>query len=166
MLRKVSISWYKQRSGSYALKGITITEDDHSYDSSTTFRDADAEWVTTSLNAEADVEVARTRGQEWNKDGYPEWAERKREASLVEANTPLALERANATLIRHFLSEIIKTTNNNVDTEEGKLKLQKLIQDANTLLRTTSSGTYYTVDEALAMLSKPENKPRATKSRT
>ena len=46
MTRKISVSWFKQRSGWYALKGISILEDNHAYDSASTFREEDAKWVT------------------------------------------------------------------------------------------------------------------------
>lgn len=157
MLRKVSISWIKQRSGSYALKGITISEDDHAYDSSITFRDEDAEWVTTTLNAEAHVEVARAREDERDTARHPKWAGNKGETSIVEEVPAIAAERAGATLLRHFLKEMMDASN--AGSAEGNAKLLTLARNAGAILRTTDCGTYYSVDEAIAILTKGKQKP-------
>jgi len=166
MLRKVSINWYKQRSGSFALKGITITEDNRSYDSSTTFRDEDAEWVTASLGAEPNVELTRTRDGEFTMDGYPRWAENKRDAAVVDIE-PIALERANATLMRYFLTQIIETTRASSATgsytDEDRIQFLKLIHDSDALLHSTDCGTHYSVEDALDILTRSRKKPYATK---
>lgn len=157
MLRKVSIAWYKQRSGNFALKGITINEDNRSYDSNATFRDEDAEWLTGVLKAQPDVEVVQVMGNGWNT-GYPSWASNKGETSTVEEVTPIATERANTVLLRHFLSHMLEASGDT--SEDGVARFRKLVHDASSFLRSTDCGTYYTVDEAIALLTKKDKKPK------
>jgi len=159
MLRKVSIGWLKQRSGSFALKGITISEGDYAFDSSNSFREQDAEWLTTTLNAQADVEFSGRKEHVQASEGYPKWASRSVQASSADAIAPISLERANATLLRHLLSEIVAASGGELDAA----RLEKLARDADTLLRSTDCGTYYSLDDALSILTKFDKKPRAGK---
>src|SRR4028119_107001 len=108
MLRRVRISWFKQRSGSYALKGITIEEGERAYDSSVSFREQDAEWVTRTLQAQADVEVSGKKEFSQSNEDYPEWALNRGVVTEVEVVSPLERERANASVLRHLLREIMK----------------------------------------------------------
>lgn len=158
MLRKVSIGWLKQKSGSFALKGITISEDNQSFDSSNTFREQDAEWLTTALNAQADVEFSGRREYSQTSEDYPKWAAMSRQGSGSDEVAPMALERANAALLRHLLSELAAAS-----SEEDTAKVQKLVRDADILLRSTDCGTYYSLDEALAVLTRSAKKPRPSK---
>src|SRR5437660_10855389 len=107
MLRKISIGWLRQRSGSYALKGIRISEADRAYDSGSTFREEDAQWLTSILGAEADVELSSTNRGERTTDGYPDWALKSRRESTTDAVPSLDLERAGATVLRHTLSRLV-----------------------------------------------------------
>src|SRR5690242_15003706 len=108
MARKISIGWFKQRSGSYALKGITITEDNRAYDSMGTFRDEDARWLTKVLGAEADVELSGNKAGERTPEGYPEWALKTRLENSSDSAPSLDSERAGATFLRHFLSRMVE----------------------------------------------------------
>src|SRR5438105_15215583 len=120
MVRKISIAWFKQRSGSYALKGITIREDNRAYDSMSTFRDEDARWLTKVLGAEADVELAGNKVGERTPDDSPEWALHMGQESTSDVVPPLEWERAGATLLRHFLSQFIEAC----DFENGSRGFQ------------------------------------------
>ena len=157
MLRKVSVSWFKQRSGKYALKGITIEEGDRAYDSSVSFREEDANWVTTTLNAEAHIEVSGQKEFAQRGADYPEWARNKGLVTEVEAVSPLERERANATVLRHLLREIMRLSGS--DAVEDQVQLQKLFAQANAVLQSTAAPTDYTLDEALAILTTREAKP-------
>ena len=151
--RKVSIGWFRQRSGRYALKGITIRELDRSYDSTSTFRDEDARWLTRVLGAEADVELSGTGMGERLLDGAPEWAIHMGQGTNGTNSDfvqPLDRERAGATLLRHFLGRIIQAC----DTENGGAACQDLANEARTALLSTDAGTFYTLDEALTILNR------------
>ena len=156
--RKVSIAWFRQRSGRYALKGITIRELDRAYDSMSTFRDEDARWLTKVLGAEADVELSGTGMGERLLDGAPEWAVRMGQEANVPSSDfvqPLDLERAGATLLRHFLGRIIQSC----DTENSRTACQELASEARTALLSTDAGTFYTLDEARTILNRQGQRP-------
>ena len=161
--RKVSIGWFKQRSGKYALKGITIRELDRAYDSASTFRDEDARWLTKVLGAEADVEIFGNGLGERLLDASPEWSLRMGQATNVPNSDfvqPLDLERAGATLLRHFLSRMVEVC----DTENGRTGCQELANEARAALLSTDAGTFYTLDEARTILNRRGQKPgRITK---
>jgi hypothetical protein len=157
MLRRVRISWFKQRSGSYALKGITVEEGERAYDSSVSFREQDAEWVTRTLQAQADVEVSGKKEFSQSSEDYPEWALNRGLVTEVETVTPIERERANATVLRHLLREIMKQVSG--DTEGDPAQLQKLIAQANAVLQTTATSTDYSLEEALAILTARDTKP-------
>jgi hypothetical protein len=158
MHRKVSIAWFRQRSGSYALKGITIRELDRAYDSMSTFRDEDARWLTKVLGAEADVELFGNRMGERLLDASPEWALHMGQgtnATNRDFVQPLDRERAGATLLRHFLGRIIQAC----ETENGGTAGQDLANEARAALLSTDAGTFYTVDEALTILNRQSQRP-------
>ncbi|MDQ5825596.1 MAG: hypothetical protein M3441_15495 [Chloroflexota bacterium] len=157
MLRRVRISWFKQRSGSYALKGITIEEGERAYDSSVSFREQDAEWVTRTLQAQADVEVSGKKEFSQSNEDYPEWALNRGVVTEVEAVSPLERERANASVLRHLLREIMKQVGGNGEGDPAHL--QKLMAQANAVLQTTATSTDYSLEEALAILTARDTKP-------
>ena len=157
MLRRVRISWFKQRSGSYALKGITVEEGERAYDSSINFREQDAEWVTSTLQAQADVELSGKKEFSQSSEGYPEWAMNRGLVTEVEAVTPIERERANASVLRHLLREIMKQVSG--DGESDPAQLQKLLTQANAVLQTTATSTDYSLEEALAILTARDTKP-------
>jgi hypothetical protein len=157
MLRRVTISWFKQRSGSYALKGITVEEGERAYDSSVNFREQDAEWVTRTLQAQADVELSGKKEFSQNSEGYPEWALSRGLVTEVEVVSPIERERANASVLRHLLREIMKVVGS--DTEDDRVQLQKLINQANGVLQSTASPTDYSLEEALSILTMRDTKP-------
>lgn len=159
MTRKISIGWFMQRSGRYALKGVTINEDNRSYDSTSTFRDEDARWLTRMLGAEADVELASNKAGERTPEGYPEWAIKTGQETNVDVGSPLDWERASATLLRHFLVRVVEAC----ATENGSAELQKLTEDANAALLATDAGTFYTLDEARTIIDRRGQKPGKTK---
>jgi hypothetical protein len=154
MPRKISIAWFKQRSGSYALKGITIREDNRAYDSMSTFRDEDARWLTMVLGAEADVVLSGNKRDERTPDGYPEWALKTRQEANGEA-AALDSERAGAAVLRYFLCRMIEAC----DARNVSNGLQHLTDEANAALLATDTGTYYTLDEARTILARGGQKP-------
>jgi hypothetical protein len=165
MLREISIGWFRQRSGSYALKGITISENDRGYDSMSTFRDEDARWLTKVLGARADVELSGNKLGERTPDGYPEWALRMGQETdnYVIAAAALDWERASATLLRHLLSQIVEAC----DTENCSNRFQHLANEASAVLLATDAGTHYTLVEAHTILDRLDRrgqKPVRTKS--
>lgn len=165
MLRKVSISWFKQKSGLYALKGITIEEGERAYDSSTSFREEDANWVTTTLNAEAHVELSGQKEFAQRGEDYPDWSRNKGQITEIDAISPIERERANAAVLRHLLREIMRLTGS--DTDEDRVQVQKLFNQANAVLQSTAAATDYSLDEALAILTTRDTKPAAnSKART
>jgi hypothetical protein len=160
MLRKISVGWFKQRSGSYALKGITISEDNRAYDSMSTFRDEDARWLTMVLGAEADVELSSNKAGERTPDGYPEWALKTRQENNSDPVAALDWERAGATLLRHFLSRMVE----GYDTKNGSNEFYYLASEANAALLATDAGTHYTLDEAHTILDRRIQKLEKAKS--
>jgi hypothetical protein len=161
MLRKISIGWLSQRSGAYALKGIRISEADRSYDSSSTFREEDAKWLTNILGAEADVELSGNSRSERNTDGYPEWALNSRRETSSDAVPSLDLERAGATVLRHTLSRLVEAC----QSKNGDNGFRFVIDEANAALAATDAGTFYTVDEARTVLGKRSQGAGKTKSK-
>ena len=155
MARKISIGWFKQKSGKYALKGITIFEDDHAYDCMSTFRDEDAKWLTRVLGADADVELSSNKAGERTPEGFPEWALKTGQENNTSLIPPLDLERASATILRHFLSQIVEAHN----SKGSNGSLQPLLEEANAALLATDAGTYYTLLEANTILQKRDQKP-------
>jgi hypothetical protein len=158
MPRKISIGWFRQKSGRYALKGVTIVENDRAYDSTSTFRDEDARWLTDVLGAEADVELASNTAGERAPEGYPEWARSTGFEPNGEVISPLVWERASATVLRHFLGQMIAT----YQTENGRSGFQKLRNEANAALLATDAGTYYTLEQACAILGRRSPKTAIT----
>jgi len=158
MTRKVSIGWFRQRSGRYALKGITISENDRAYDSASTFREEDARWLTRVLGAEADVELAGGKLGERTADGYPEWALRVGQESSTDSVPPLDCERAGATLLRHYFTRLIEAH----DKGNGSGGFQELANEANAALLATDAGTHYTLVEALTVLDRRGQKAGRT----
>ena len=154
MVRKISIAWFKQRSGSYALKGITIREDNRAYDSMSTFRDEDARWLTKVLGAEADVELSGNKAGERTPEGYPEWALKTTQRTTSDEIAALDWERASATLLRHFLGQIVEACDASNDNDE----LRHLTDEAKAALLATDAGTYYTPDEARTILERRSQK--------
>ncbi len=160
MPRKISIGWFKQRSGSYALKGITINEDNRAYDSTSTFRDEDARWLTKMLGATADIELSGNKAGERTPEGYPEWALKTGQEANSDPVPALDWERASATLLRHFLSRLVESSG----TRNGSDGFQHLIDEANAALLSTDAGTHYTLDEARTILERRAQKPGKAKS--
>ena len=74
MPKTVSIGWLKQKSGNFALKGITICEGERAYDSMCTFRDEDARWLTRMLGAQPNVELSGSGMAQRSSGDYPAWA--------------------------------------------------------------------------------------------
>jgi hypothetical protein len=163
MPRKVSIGWFRQNSGRYALKGITIHEQDRAYDSTSTFRDEDARWLTKVLGAEADVEFSGNGRGERIPEVTPEWAVHVGQATNVPYSDfvqPLDWERAGAALLRHFLGRMVEAC----DIENGGAGCQELANEARAALLATDAGTFYTLNEARTMLDRRGQKPGRTKS--
>ena len=107
MYRKISIGWFKQKSGAYALKGITIREGDHAYDSTSTFRDEDAKWLTGMLGAQPDVELSTNNRGLRSPDDYPAWALKTGEEPESNGVPALDWERAKTTLLRDVLGSVL-----------------------------------------------------------
>jgi hypothetical protein len=149
MPKTVSIAWCKQKSGWYALKGITIHEGDQAYDSMSRFRDEDAKWLTEALGAEASIESLDNRlglglgVRERIPQDYPEWAHNAPQEPNSHSSV-LGRERAGATLLRHALNEIIEAYGPNSSNPLQR----KLVSEANAALLGTDAGTYYTPGEA------------------
>lgn len=147
MVRKVSISWLKQRSGSYALKGIRISEDNRAYDSMSTFREEDAEWLTNLLGAGADIEVSGNNRSERSSSDSPEWALKVKQDSSSNAVPLLDCERAGATILRLYLSRMVEAC----ATTSGT-RMQHLANEVNAALLAINAGKHYTPDEARTIL--------------
>lgn len=162
-LRPVTISWLKQRSGNYALKGIKITEGERAYDSSTAFREEDAAWLTSMLGADPDVEVSAAGSSTVPRDSAPEWA---RAVAANQRGTervaPLELERARTTMLRQFLASLIAACSPDA---EVKLDPSALAESAARVLQDTDTGTHYTLAEASAILNGQRPKVPTAKSR-
>src|SRR6478672_5422624 len=133
MSRKISIGWFKQRSGAFALKGITVREGDRAYDSTSTFRDEDAKWLTGMLGAQPDVELSTNNAGLRTPDDYPEWALKTGEDPDSNGVPALDWERAKTALLRHVLGRMVEAC----DTQNGLLNdaqfivtLQKLTREA------------------------------------
>src|SRR5438128_2401821 len=137
MFRKISIGWLKQRSGSYALKGIKIREDNRTYDSTSTFREEDARWLTNVLGAEADVELSSNNRTERNPEGYPEWALKTRQENNSYAVPSLDWDRAGATILRHALSRLVEAC----ETKDSSNGFRHLTNEANAAMLATDAGT-------------------------
>src|SRR6476659_7915676 len=106
MPKTVSISWLKQKSGSYALKGIRIYKDARAYDSTGTFRDEDARWLTKMLAAQPHVELSGSGMAQRSSDDYPGWAlDMEGQGAEDLGFLPLDWERAGATFLRHALDQ-------------------------------------------------------------
>jgi hypothetical protein len=162
MPKTVSISWLKQKSGNYALKGIRIYEDARAYDSMNTFRDEDAKWLTKMLGAQPQVEVSGDiRGQQ-TSDDFPEWALHTAGQGPNSDDFPtLDWERASATLLRHFIGKLIEAYA--ADNDSASTRFQNVAEEANAALLATDAGTYYTLDEAHTVLDRP--RPKSAKTR-
>lgn len=144
MSKTVSISWLKQRSGNFALKGITIHEGARAYDSMGTFRDEDANWLTTMLGADPRVELSGSGTGQRSSEDYPGWALEMEEQGADSANDlPLDKERAGATILRHVLSRIIEPCS--VDNATPRFKA--LVEEARSALAATDAGMFYTPGE-------------------
>lgn len=158
----VTVSWLKQRSGNYALKGIRITEDQMSFDSSTSFREEDAVWVTSMLGARADVEAL---GASSSTPMLENTLLSARDVGLAQNNqtiVPLELERANATLLRHFLDQLIAACDPEAD---ATLDCKSIAESASKALQATDVGTHYTLREAHAILDTHPRKASTPKGR-
>jgi hypothetical protein len=161
MSRKVSIGWFRQRSGRYALKGITIQEGDQAYDSMNTFREEDARWLTKVLGAEADVELAGSKGEGRTTEGFPEWAITNGQAAVNDEAHPLEWERASATLLREQLAHMVHA----IDSHNVGNGFRRLSDEANAVLLATDAGTHYTPAEARTILERREQNPKRTKGK-
>jgi|SRR5436190_5744591 len=162
MSRKISIGWFKQRSGSYALKGITVREGDQAYDSTNTFRDEDAKWLTGMLGAQADVELATNNVGFRTPDDYPAWALKTGEVPDSNGVPALDWERAKTTVLRHVLAQMVAvcdTDNGLLDDAQFIVTLQKLTREANSVLLATDAGPYYTLEEARIIIERRNQKP-------
>jgi hypothetical protein len=159
MTRKVSIAWFRQNSGSYALKGITVREDERSYDSTHTFRDQDARWLTKVLGADADVELSGNISGDRTSTDYPDWAARTGQAPDNDDVLPLEAERAGAALLRDLLTQMLKACD--IYKSNG---LKQLTEEATAVLLTTEAGTHYNAIEARTILERRGKK--AAKSRS
>jgi hypothetical protein len=159
MSKKISIGWFRQRSGRYALKGITVSEDNNAYDAMGTFREEDAKWLTRALDAHPDVELSGSRLGERIAGDYPEWANSSQPQLHADGTPPLDWERASATLLRHYLAQMIQLC----DTDNGSIAPRKLTAEASALLLATDAGTYYNLEEARAIVGRRAKKPVAGK---
>jgi hypothetical protein len=153
MPKTVSISWLKQRSGSYALKGITIYKDVRVYDSTATFRDEDARWVTKMLGAQPRIELSGIGMSQRSSDDYPGWALEMEERETDGVGSPaLDRERAGATILRHSLDQLVERH----ITDNGDTLCNELVEGAKSALLVTNAGTYYTLEEAHSVLDRHE----------
>jgi hypothetical protein len=160
MPKTVSISWLRQKSGKYALKGITILEDARAYDSMGTFREEDAQWLTKMLGAQPDVEFSGDIRGRQPSDGYPGWAVHTAGQGSDNDDFPkLDWERAGATLLRHFLGRLIEEST----ADNDSTRFPNVVEEANAALLATDAGTYYSLDEAHTVLDRPRLKPAKTK---
>ena len=156
MTKTITISWLKQKSGNYALKGITISEDGRAYDSMSTFREADARWLTKMLGAQPRVELAGSGSGQRSSDDYPAWAlDMEEHGADTGCLLPLDQERAGATLLRHVLAQLVVAGS----TEHASMRFKELAEVASTALQATDAGTYYLLDEARAVLNRRGKKP-------
>ena len=151
MSKTITISWLKLNSGSYALKGIRVFENNHAYDSTTTFREEDAKWLTDALGARSDVEISGAGLSGQIGEGYPEWARHTHQEPGTEAVPPLDWERASTALLRHVLGQLVRACENDL----SGTNLQQLTKEANAALLATEAGTHYTIHEARSILEKP-----------
>jgi hypothetical protein len=160
MPKTVSFSWLKQKSGNYALKGITIFEDARAYDSMGSFRDEDAQWLTKMLGAQPDVEVSGDiRGRQISDD-YPEWAAHTtRQGSDNDDFPRLDRERAGATLLRHLIARLIEAGAAN----SAGAHFPNVAEEAKAALLAIDAGTYYNLEEARTILDRPS--PKLAKTR-
>jgi hypothetical protein len=149
MPKTVSISWLKQKSGNFALKGITLYKDSRAYDSMGTFRDEDARWLTKMLCARPQVELSgRGLGQR-TSDDYPGWAiDMEGQGDDKVGFLPLDWERAGATVLRHVLGKLVDSRY----TGNGSTRFQELVAEAKSALLTIDAGAFYTLDEAVSVL--------------
>ncbi|HEY0068895.1 MAG TPA: hypothetical protein VGE04_02905 [Chloroflexia bacterium] len=155
MSRRLSIGWFRQRSGKYALKGITITEGDLSYDAASSFREEDAKWLTWILGARANIEISSSNGGSGmrSQEDYPEWARDNGLEPNVEGVTPLDRERVGAAILRYYVSQLVEAC----DTENSAAR-QKLVSDASAALLATEAGTHYSVEQARNILERLDQK--------
>ena len=162
MPKTVSIGWLKQSSGNYALKGITIFEDGHAYDSGSTFRDEDARWLTKMLGAQPRVELSGSGIGQRSSDDLPSWSlDMKGQGADSDSTLPLDWERAGATFLRHVLAQLIEKGN----TGQGSTRFQELIEEAKSALVTTDAGTYFTLDEARTVLDRRDKQAARIKKK-
>src|SRR5689334_20397177 len=147
-VRRITIAWFKQNSGSYALKGIRVEENGHSYDSSITFRDTDAEWVTRALGAEAEIEFPGYYGATRSPQDYPKWAHDTEPAAKQTHEELLQTERAEASLLRFRLRQLIQAC----ESDFAGTALARQLDEARKVLLETEEGTYYEAAEAVVIL--------------
>jgi hypothetical protein len=161
MPKTVSISWLKLKSGNYALKGIAIHEAARAYDSTSTFRDEDARWLTKMLGAQPHVELSGNGVGQRTSDDYPGWAlDMEGHGADSDSGLPLDWERAGATLLRHSLGRLAAAC----DIDHASMRFQELIEEAKAALMATEVGTYYNLDEARTVLDRRSKKPARVKS--
>jgi hypothetical protein len=158
MQKTITISWLKLNSGSYALKGIRIYVNNHAYDSTTTFRDEDAQWLTDVLGARSDVEFSSSNAGGYastTPEAYPEWARRVQQEPEGEAVHPLDWERASTTLLRHVLAQLVETCENGGDAAS----MEQVTKEAKAaLLATQTPVSHYSLHEARNIIEKPAQK--------
>lgn len=160
MSRRISIGWFRQRSGRYALKGITISEGDLSYDAASTFREEDARWLTWMLGARANIEISGSNGNSMrSQEDYPEWARDTGMEFNGDVVTPLDRERAGAAIFRHLLVQLLEAD----CTEANSAARQKLANEAQAAFLATDSGTHYSLEHARTILDKLDPKSAARK---
>jgi len=162
MSRKISIGWFKQRSGAYALKGITVREGDRAFDSTNSFRDEDAKWLTGMLGAQADVELSTNNVGFRTPDDYPAWALKTGVEPDSNGVPALDWERARAALLRHVLTRMVEACdagNGSSDDAQSIATLQKLVREADAVLLATDAGPYYTLEEARIIVERHNQKP-------
>lgn len=163
MTKTVSISWLKQKSGNYALKGITIYKGARAYDSMSTFSDEDARWLTKVLGARPRVELSGSGTDQRSSDDYPGWAlEMEEQGAESLGFLPLDWERAGATFLRHVLDQLIEPRH----TGNGSTRFQELVKEVKSVLLATDAGTYYTLDEARTVLDRRGKQEARIKRRT
>jgi len=162
MSKTISISWLKQKSGNFALKGITIYKDARAYDSMGTFRDEDARWLTKMLGAQPQVELSgRGLGQR-TSDDYPGWAlDMEGQGDDNAGSLPLDLERAGATILRHLLDKLVEPC----ETGNVSARFEELVAQAKSALSTIDAGTYYTLDEATSVFDRRRQQTARTKKK-
>jgi hypothetical protein len=161
MSKTITVGWFKQKSGMYALKGITIREGDRAYDSTSTFREADAEWLTKTLGANPDVELSSNRMGPSTSEDNPEWAAHMGRGAASDGISPLDWEQAGAALLRHFLAQLIEMS----DHEECSIEMKKLASQAGAALLANDAGTHCTLNQARAILDSRAPKPGKSNSR-